>query len=107
MHEDFHFLRAIFRQPDDGLRLIYADWLEERGEPRAEFLRLEVELHRLEEGAKDRKAALQKEMRNLQPKLDGSWVTRMWRARHLPEGARLGLVCLAEGKGLIEVRGGN
>ena len=34
------FLRAIIANPDDdGPRLVYADWLEERGEcERAEFL---------------------------------------------------------------------
>jgi uncharacterized protein (TIGR02996 family) len=36
------FLRAIRRKPpDNGIRLIYADWLEERGdERRAEYLRV-------------------------------------------------------------------
>jgi uncharacterized protein (TIGR02996 family) len=35
------FLRAIADRPDDDdLLLVYADWLEERGDGRAEFLRL-------------------------------------------------------------------
>jgi uncharacterized protein (TIGR02996 family) len=35
------FLRAIREEPDDDApRLIYADWLEERGDPRGEYLRL-------------------------------------------------------------------
>jgi uncharacterized protein (TIGR02996 family) len=106
MYEDIPFLRAIFNQPDDGLRLVYADWLEERGDPRAEFLRLDVELHRLPKGAKTRKATLEKRIRDLQPKLDAGWVARMEWVRNLPPGARLDLVCLGEGKGLIEVRGG-
>src|SRR6476659_7569532 len=40
------FLRAIAEQPDDDLpRLVYADWLDEHGEPeRAEFIRLQIEL---------------------------------------------------------------
>ena len=40
-------LRAIAAAPADDLaRLVYADWLEEHGrEPRAEFIRLQVELH--------------------------------------------------------------
>src|SRR5207249_6247262 len=42
------FLDAIRAAPDDdGPRLIYADWLEERGDPRGEFIRLQVELARL------------------------------------------------------------
>jgi uncharacterized protein (TIGR02996 family) len=38
--------QAICENPfDDGLRLIYADWLEDNGDPdRAEFIRLQVEL---------------------------------------------------------------
>jgi uncharacterized protein (TIGR02996 family) len=40
------FLRAIISNPaDDGPRLVYADWLDERGQPeRAEFIRLQIEL---------------------------------------------------------------
>jgi uncharacterized protein (TIGR02996 family) len=107
MHEDFLFLRAIFHQPDDeALRLVYADWLEERGDPRAEFLRLEAQLNRLAKGSSSRRATLEKQMRDLRPQIDAGWVERLGLARQLPRGARLDLVCLAEGKGLIEVRGG-
>jgi uncharacterized protein (TIGR02996 family) len=28
------FLRAIWEEPGDAARLVYADWLEERGDPR-------------------------------------------------------------------------
>jgi uncharacterized protein (TIGR02996 family) len=43
------FLRAIADRPDDDLpRLVYADWLDEHGEPaRAEFIRVQCELARL------------------------------------------------------------
>src|SRR5260370_1250840 len=41
-HDDF--LRAILAARRDDLpRLMYADWLEERGDPRAQFLRLPSE----------------------------------------------------------------
>src|SRR5262245_9632541 len=44
------FLRAIKEQPDDdGPRLIFADWLEERGDPRGEFIRLQCALARTDE----------------------------------------------------------
>src|SRR5438105_8701061 len=34
------FLRAIAEEPgDEGARLVFADWLEERGDPLGEFLR--------------------------------------------------------------------
>ena len=37
------FLDEISANPDDdGARLIYADWLEEQGDPRAEYVRAEV-----------------------------------------------------------------
>lgn len=43
------FLAAIADRPDDDLpRLVYADWLDENGEPdRAEFIRTQIELTRL------------------------------------------------------------
>jgi uncharacterized protein (TIGR02996 family) len=38
--DDAGFLRAILAAPDDAaLRLVYADWLDERGDPRGEYLR--------------------------------------------------------------------
>src|SRR5262245_49827440 len=41
---DAPFLDAIRAAPaDDGPRLVYADWLEERGDPRGEFIRLQCE----------------------------------------------------------------
>jgi uncharacterized protein (TIGR02996 family) len=46
MTENQLLLRAILDDPDDdGRRLVYADWLEERGDvARAEFIRVQVEL---------------------------------------------------------------
>jgi uncharacterized protein (TIGR02996 family) len=39
------FLSAIAADPsDDTNRLVYADWLEERGDPRAEYIRLRLKL---------------------------------------------------------------
>jgi carbon storage regulator CsrA len=38
--EEMAFLQSILEEPDDeGLRLIFADWLEEQGDPRGEFIR--------------------------------------------------------------------
>jgi len=49
MSDGHALLRAILDDPDDDApRLIYADWLEERGEQsRAQFIRAQVELARL------------------------------------------------------------
>jgi uncharacterized protein (TIGR02996 family) len=45
MNDRESFLQAIRANPDDDhLRLIYADWLEERGDPRGEFIRVQIEL---------------------------------------------------------------
>jgi uncharacterized protein (TIGR02996 family) len=49
MNSDFGFLQAILEEPrEPGPRLVYADWLEEQGNPvadaRAEYLRVECEL---------------------------------------------------------------
>src|SRR5690349_21170056 len=43
-HADAAFLAAIREQPGDDLpRLIYADYLDERGDPRGEFIRAQIE----------------------------------------------------------------
>lgn len=48
MDNNAAFLQAIVANPgDEDLRLVYMDWLEERGDPRAEFLRVRAELDRL------------------------------------------------------------
>lgn len=45
MSDDAAFIAAIRAAPgDDAARLVYADWLEERGDPRADYLRAEVAL---------------------------------------------------------------
>jgi uncharacterized protein (TIGR02996 family) len=48
--EEAAFLKAVLELPDDdGPRLVYADWLDERGDPRGEFIRVQCELARLAE----------------------------------------------------------
>jgi uncharacterized protein (TIGR02996 family) len=51
MTEDEAFLRAILDAPDDDApRLMYADWLDEHGDPRrAEFIRLQCRLAAMDE----------------------------------------------------------
>ena len=44
------FLQTICANPeDDAPRLVYADWLDERGNPLGEFIRVQVELARIKE----------------------------------------------------------
>ena len=39
------FMRMIIESPDDdGPRLVYADWLEEQGDARAELVRIQEEM---------------------------------------------------------------
>jgi uncharacterized protein (TIGR02996 family) len=48
------FLQAIREAPDDiALRLVFADWLEEQGDPLADFIRLQFEVERLREQGDD------------------------------------------------------
>src|SRR3954462_12824674 len=49
MNTERAFLDDIIASPeDDAPRLIFADWLEDHGDPdRAEFIRLQVELEKL------------------------------------------------------------
>ncbi|MBA3501632.1 MAG: TIGR02996 domain-containing protein, partial [Deltaproteobacteria bacterium] len=58
---DEELLRAIAEQPDDdGVRLVYADWLQERGDPRGEFIALQLAKRNREPSAEQerREAAL-------------------------------------------------
>ncbi len=51
MTEEAGLLQGIIAHPeDDAPRLVYADWLDEHGEPdRAEFIRLQIEVARIEQ----------------------------------------------------------
>lgn len=68
MHDEEAFLAAIWDQPeDDDSRLIYADWLEERGDARAEYLRVEHEV-------RVRGARNDKRLRALRSQLSADWL---------------------------------
>src|SRR5437868_4196470 len=50
MTTEADFLQAIRDDPDDdAARLVFADWLEERGDPRSAFIRLQCELETMAE----------------------------------------------------------
>jgi uncharacterized protein (TIGR02996 family) len=84
--EDEAFLRAIAAAPADDLpRLVYADWLEERDDPRAAFLRAEVELTRAGMTAGGRAR-----LREYRAALDPDWWPRVARAA---AGDRLAFRC--------------
>jgi uncharacterized protein (TIGR02996 family) len=74
MTDDEAFIRAIVDNPgDDAPRLIYADWLDERGDPRGEYLRAEVEW------AKDRSAQSMDLPRKTNASIDSVWLARVSR----------------------------
>lgn len=67
------FVREILEHPDDDApRLIYADWLEERGDPRGEFIRVQCELARLPRAA-DRRRPLETRENKLLLAHAGEW----------------------------------
>ena len=76
MSDELAFLRGLLTSPeDDTLRLVYADWLEERGDPRAAFLRLEVALHRTETDARTRKQ--RERLHQARSALDARWLAQV------------------------------
>lgn len=85
MHDESDFLRALSENPaDDALRMIYADWLDERGDERsgqkAQFLRVTVRLT----GPITRvgwRHARRKELHELAQSLPGEWLAVVSRLR--------------------------
>src|SRR5271166_1502115 len=80
MSNEEAFLAAIREFPDDNVpRLIYADWLEERGDPRAKFLRMECLLKNA--SPQDGKyAELKAHLRAISSQVDLEWAALVSRA---------------------------
>jgi uncharacterized protein (TIGR02996 family) len=78
MHDDEDFLRKLLENPaDDTVRLVYADWLDERGDDqnkrKSQFLRLTVRL--LEpDGPGNSHEERRREMQPLAAKLPTDWL---------------------------------
>src|SRR5262245_10793012 len=73
MDEDA-FLSAIEADPsDDTNRLVYADWLEERGDPRGEYIRLRLKVR--EPRGRQR---VQTRLAELSSDLDAEWRGRVF-----------------------------
>jgi uncharacterized protein (TIGR02996 family) len=73
MGNELAFLQGIVANPaDETLRLVFADWLEEQGDWRAEFLRLDATLRRAASGPTD--AAGWARWRELRSQLSPSWL---------------------------------
>jgi uncharacterized protein (TIGR02996 family) len=74
--DDDSFLRALDANPsDDTLRRVYADWLEERGDDRGEFLRVAVALRGLP-ADNERFLDLLHRLRGLRSAVPAAWLVR-------------------------------
>jgi uncharacterized protein (TIGR02996 family) len=89
MDSDDPFLQTLLAEPDDETtRLVYADWLEERGDPqsvaRSEFLRIS---HRLRQTKRrvSRRTELEGSLRKLSEIAGAEWADRL----HPYRGARV------------------
>jgi uncharacterized protein (TIGR02996 family) len=77
MPEESAFLDAIRTSPDDDTpRLVYADWLEERSDPRGEFLRLDGAIAQLAV-ADPRYAEVESRLELLAGVIDRGWLARV------------------------------
>jgi uncharacterized protein (TIGR02996 family) len=74
MSTEGRFLWQLRECPeDDTTRLVFADWLEERGDVRGEYLRKEVELAGLAEGTEESRRR-EEELRTLRVGIDPDWL---------------------------------
>jgi uncharacterized protein (TIGR02996 family) len=74
MSEEDAFLSAIVANPDDQTaKLVYADWLEERDDPRAEIVRLKVKVATQEDGW----VAAQDRLAELEPMVAARWLVQL------------------------------
>src|SRR5438105_2566118 len=74
MGDDDSFLQAIRAMPtDQALRLVYADWLEDRRDERGEYLRIQAKLLGAARERKSRKE-LQARYKKLRSRIDPGWL---------------------------------
>jgi uncharacterized protein (TIGR02996 family) len=77
MSDERAFFRAISSKPlDRTVRLVYADWLEERNDPRAEFVRVQVQLSELPPDDPSRPAVEAREQK-LRAACPAYWLARL------------------------------
>jgi uncharacterized protein (TIGR02996 family) len=74
MGDEGAFLRAVRDEPDDeATRSVFADWLEERGNARAEFVRLDAALRKMT-GVEDGFQQKEDRWRQLREDLPRAWL---------------------------------
>jgi uncharacterized protein (TIGR02996 family) len=88
MHDDGVFIQIIQATPDDETtRLVYADWLEERGDLRGEFLRVESRLFHWPRH-EPRPAEVAARYEQLRSVLGGDWLAVVDRLARSPEAGK-------------------
>lgn len=91
--EEAPFLRALVENPtDETVRLVYADWLEEQGDVRGEYLRLEYQLSLLPPGD-PQLAEKEVRLRTLQEGLEAAWLEKA--------GLRFDLFLVSDVQGVV------
>jgi uncharacterized protein (TIGR02996 family) len=81
--EEAAFLSAIANAPDDDtVRLVYADWLQDRNDPRADYLRLEVKRHRMTPRQRRTEDPFY-QLERLRPHATPDWLSRIDRTMRL------------------------
>lgn len=94
MNEDAAFIRALRDQPtDETTRLVYADWLDDRSDPRAEYLRAEAAWVALQP-SDEQYRPLYRRVSQLAAALDPEWFAAVGRMAHL---VRRGWEAVSEG----------
>lgn len=91
-HDESPFIDAIVENPqDDHLRLVYADWLEEHGDRRCDYLRMECEFAELARkispdypelanASRERLAELRQQISELRRELHDGWLSLVSRS---------------------------
>jgi uncharacterized protein (TIGR02996 family) len=86
MRGDEPFLAAISAaRDDDTVRLVYADWLDERGDVRGEYLRLMCGLAALSQRQNKKRKPLQARFQQLRASIDPDWQWSVARRKSLEE----------------------
>jgi uncharacterized protein (TIGR02996 family) len=72
------FLHAVLDAPEDELlQQVFADWLEERGDPLGQFIRIHLELKDVPESDVQRRWTLERHQYQLRPLCNIDWIVRV------------------------------
>jgi uncharacterized protein (TIGR02996 family) len=92
------FLRQIRLHPEeDGIRLVFADWLDEVGDERAELIRVQCECARLEKVSNGNPGENQQRL-----KMHEAELAALWRQSCLEELSPLGVKDVRFARGFVE-----